>query len=50
MITSRTTQKHRKMAKQAGIDAYFTKPVRDEDILARVHSLISAAPPRRASA
>ena len=27
MITSRTTQKHRDMAKQAGVDDYLTKPV-----------------------
>jgi chemotaxis protein histidine kinase CheA/ActR/RegA family two-component response regulator len=40
MITSRTTQKHRQMAEQAGIDGYFTKPVKDEDLLSTMHSLM----------
>lgn len=32
MITSRSTQKHRQMAQQAGVDTYLTKPV-DHDTL-----------------
>lgn len=43
MITSRTTQKHRQMAEEAGVDAYFTKPVRDEDLLIKMHSLMDSA-------
>jgi chemosensory pili system protein ChpA (sensor histidine kinase/response regulator) len=43
MITSRTTQKHRQMAEEAGIDAYFTKPVRDEDLLVKMQNLMQLA-------
>lgn len=39
MITSRTTSKHRKMAEDAGIDRYFAKPVRDQDLLSTMQSL-----------
>jgi chemosensory pili system protein ChpA (sensor histidine kinase/response regulator) len=42
MITSRTTQKHQMMAKEAGINGYFTKPVPEEDLLRQVHLLINA--------
>lgn len=40
MITSRTTQKHRQMAEEFGIDFYLAKPVRDEDLLVKVHKLL----------
>jgi chemotaxis protein histidine kinase CheA/ActR/RegA family two-component response regulator len=40
MITSRTTHKHRQMAEQAGIDGYFTKPVRDEELLTAMQNLL----------
>ncbi len=43
MITSRTTQKHRQMAEEAGVDAYFTKPVRDEDLLIKMQNLMDLA-------
>lgn len=43
MITSRTTQKHRQMAEQAGVDAYFTKPVRDEELLLKMQNLMDLA-------
>lgn len=33
MITSRSTEKHRREAQRAGVDAYFVKPYRDEDVL-----------------
>jgi chemosensory pili system protein ChpA (sensor histidine kinase/response regulator) len=36
MITSRSTQKHRQMAQQAGVDDYLTKPV-DNDTL-KIHT------------
>ncbi|MDD5392171.1 MAG: response regulator [Thiothrix sp.] len=32
MITSRSTQKHRQMAQQAGVDDYLTKPVDNETL------------------
>jgi chemotaxis protein histidine kinase CheA/ActR/RegA family two-component response regulator len=47
MITSRTTQKHRQMADDAGVDAYFTKPVRDEELLIKMQNLIDVAVERR---
>ena len=33
MITSRTTNKHRELAKKAGVDDYLTKPVERETLL-----------------
>jgi chemosensory pili system protein ChpA (sensor histidine kinase/response regulator) len=40
MITSRTTHKHRQMADEAGIDFYLVKPVRDEDLLMKMQTLM----------
>ncbi len=42
MITSRTTQKHRQMAEKAGVDFYFTKPVRDEALLIKMRTLMES--------
>jgi chemosensory pili system protein ChpA (sensor histidine kinase/response regulator) len=36
MITSRSTEKHRQLAKSAGIDVYLTKPFNDEVLLNHV--------------
>lgn len=33
MITSRSTEKHRREALRAGVNQYFVKPYRDEDVL-----------------
>ncbi|WP_374088426.1 response regulator [Methylomicrobium lacus] len=44
MITSRTTQKHRQMAEEAGIDAYLAKPVRDDDLLTHIMHLLPSNP------
>ncbi|MBK1723872.1 hybrid sensor histidine kinase/response regulator [Thiocystis violacea] len=33
MITSRSTEKHRREALRAGVDHYFVKPYRDDDVL-----------------
>ena len=33
MITSRSQDKHRRMAEQAGVDAYITKPYNDGELL-----------------
>ena len=41
MITSRTTQKHKQMAEEAGVDYYLFKPVQDEDLLIKIQSLIN---------
>jgi len=46
MITSRTTQKHRQMAEEAGIDFYLAKPARDEELLVKVHNLLEHATDR----
>ena len=40
MITSRTTQKHRKMAEEAGVNFYIAKPVREEDLLGKIRQLL----------
>lgn len=42
MITSRSQDKHRQMAKQAGVDAYFTKPYNDVELLRTIRSAIAA--------
>lgn len=47
MVTSRTTQKHRQLAEQAGIDGYFSKPVKDDDLLATMRDLIDGAANRK---
>jgi len=41
MITSRTTLKHRKMAEQAGVNAYLVKPVSEDILLANMQSLMA---------
>jgi chemosensory pili system protein ChpA (sensor histidine kinase/response regulator) len=42
MVTSRTTQMHRTLASDAGVNAYMVKPVREDDLLATIHRLITA--------
>jgi len=42
MITSRTTQKHRMMAKDAGVNFYLVKPVQEDDLLAKMQMLMEA--------
>ena len=39
MITSRAGDKHRKIADEAGVDVYLTKPYLDADLLAHVRTL-----------
>ncbi|MDD2723172.1 MAG: response regulator [Methylovulum sp.] len=43
MITSRTTQKHRMMAEGAGINFYLVKPVREDELLAKMQMLMEAS-------
>jgi chemosensory pili system protein ChpA (sensor histidine kinase/response regulator) len=43
MITSRTTQRHRKLAEEAGVDFYLTKPVREDDLLGKMNGLLAPA-------
>jgi chemosensory pili system protein ChpA (sensor histidine kinase/response regulator) len=40
MITSRSTEKHRKQAETAGVSHYMTKPFTDEVLLAQMDSLL----------
>ena len=42
MITSRSQDKHRRMAQQAGVDAYLTKPYNDGDLLQTIRRAIAA--------
>lgn len=41
MVTSRSTDKHRKQAKEAGVDVYVTKPFSEDDLLDHVHNLLN---------
>lgn len=44
MVTSRTTQKHRTQAEEAGVDSYVTKPFRESDLLLLLRTSLSKAP------
>jgi len=41
MVTSRSQEKHRRMAQQAGVDAYVTKPYSDTDLLEKIRHALS---------
>jgi CheY-like chemotaxis protein len=41
MVTSRSTDKHRKQAEAAGVDVYVTKPFTEDDLLDHVHQLLN---------
>ena len=41
MITSRTTQAHRKLAEEAGVNAYLVKPVREDDLLENIQMALA---------
>jgi chemosensory pili system protein ChpA (sensor histidine kinase/response regulator) len=40
MITSRSTEKHRQMGKEAGVDVYLTKPFSDDALIEHVERLV----------
>ena len=40
MVTSRSTTKHKDLALKAGIDAYFTKPYQEMELIGKIHNLI----------
>jgi chemosensory pili system protein ChpA (sensor histidine kinase/response regulator) len=40
MITSRSQEKHRKLARQAGVDTYITKPYNDGDLLQTIREAL----------
>ena len=41
MLTSRSGQKHRDLAKNLGADSYFTKPYVEEDFMAQIEKIIA---------
>ncbi len=41
MLTSRTTEKHRKEAKSIGVNEYLSKPFVEDVLLEKVHSLVN---------
>ena len=43
MITSRSTEKHRRQAEGAGVNVYLTKPFSDDELLEHVERLTAAA-------
>jgi chemosensory pili system protein ChpA (sensor histidine kinase/response regulator) len=47
MITSRSSDKHRALAAQAGVDVFITKPHSDERLMAEVRGLLGAGQPAR---
>ncbi len=40
MITSRSTEKHRREAEMTGVNAYLTKPFAEDDLLKQIHKLL----------
>ena len=43
MITSRSQDKHRRMAEQAGVDTYITKPYNDTELLKTIRDALAVA-------
>ena len=43
MVTSRSQEKHRRLAEQAGVDSYVTKPYNDGDLLQQIRLALAAA-------
>lgn len=44
MISSRTADKHQNLAKEIGVDAFFGKPVQDEELMNKVNELLGIKP------
>ena len=42
MISSRTADKHKNLAKEIGVDAFFGKPVQDEELIAEMKVLLNS--------
>ncbi len=43
MITSRSTEKHRREAETTGVNVYLTKPFREDELLGHIHRLLQPA-------
>ena len=41
MISSRTADKHQNLAKEIGVDAFFGKPVQDDELINKVNELLA---------
>ena len=44
MISSRTADKHQNLAKDIGVDAFFGKPVQDDELIKKVRDLLATKP------
>ncbi len=42
MISSRTADQHQNLAKEIGVDAFFGKPVQDEELISKVNELLAS--------
>ena len=42
MISSRTADKHQNLAKEIGVDAFFGKPVQDDELIAKIKYLLAS--------
>jgi chemosensory pili system protein ChpA (sensor histidine kinase/response regulator) len=43
MVTSRSQEKHRRLAEEAGVSSYVTKPYNDADLLDRIRQALALA-------
>ncbi|HEY9693087.1 MAG TPA: response regulator [Oculatellaceae cyanobacterium] len=50
MLTSRSSDKHRQLAKHLGASAYFTKPYLEQEFLAGIKDILSKNAPKKATA
>ena len=44
MITSRTAEKHRSMARELGVDLYLGKPFQEEELLRNLREMLALTP------
>ena len=44
MITSRTAEKHRNLAKDLGVDLYLGKPFQEEELLRNLRDMLALTP------
>jgi chemosensory pili system protein ChpA (sensor histidine kinase/response regulator) len=42
MISSRTADKHQSLAREIGVDAFFGKPVQDDELISKVNELLAS--------
>jgi chemosensory pili system protein ChpA (sensor histidine kinase/response regulator) len=42
MISSRTADKHQNLAREIGVDAFFGKPVQDDELVSKVNELLAS--------